>query len=369
MSQATATVTPTPSPVPTATLTPLPTLDAALVQAAANEGLARAQALAGEDELVCLRYEDTDADGAPEWIALVHRSIDAGARLAAYVMDGDTVYALEPAQPKPGAADVGFGQYATCDIAIKDVNADGMPDLAIFGYAEGNETLLHLFTWEETDIGGDYRRLGFFSGDAGIKFADVDGDLEEEIWEGYRVRGAPSLAFYIVFTWENETYGWTSEHYDWYFLDRPQTYPTDAPEFAVVSFYLALNDRDIPGAYALLAPSSRPDYATWALGYATTLRVSIGGVHTISGSTGENHARVAAMVTAWDNDGGVITGRLWDVEWDTIGTDVGMAARVIDGGSAGGLARRLLALASFPFPAPQGELRLPSRGLGRHEVS
>ncbi len=311
--------------MPTATPTLVPTPDPELVQAAADEGLVRAQALAGEDELVCLRYEDTDADGAPEWVALVHQSTDVGARLAAYVLDGEAVYALEPAQPKPGAADVGFGQYATCDIAIRDVNADGMPELAIFGYAEGNQTLLHLFAWEgaDSDAGGAYRRLGFFSGDAGIKFADADGDLEEEIWEGYRVRGAPSLAFYIVFTWENETYGWTSEHYDWYFADRPQTYPTGAPEFAVVSFYLALNDRDIPGAYALLAPSSRPDYDSWALGYATTLRVSVGGVHTISGSTGENYARIAAMVTAWDNEGGVITGRLWDVEWDTIGTDAG----------------------------------------------
>jgi hypothetical protein len=318
-----ATATPVPSPIPTAT--PQPTPVPALAQATVDEGMARAQALASEDDLVCLRYEDTDIDGVPEWVALIHGSSATGGRLSAFILDGEAVYALEPAQPKPGDADVGFGQYPTCDLDVRDVNADGTPELAIFGYADGNKTLLHLFAWEagSADTTGEYRRLGFFSGDAGVKFADVDGDLEEEIWEGYRVKGAPNLAFYIVFTWENNTYGWTSEHYDWYYTDRPQTYPTGAPEFAVVSFYLALNDHDVPGAYALLSPSSQPDYDAWALGYVTTLRVSVGGVHTVSGSAEENNARVAAMVTSWDNEGGVITGRLWDVEWDTVRTDAG----------------------------------------------
>ena len=34
-------------------------------------------------------------------------------------------------------------------------------------------------------------------------------------------------------------------------------------------------------------------------------------------------ARVAIMVTAWDNEGGVVAGRLWNVEWDTIRTEGG----------------------------------------------
>jgi hypothetical protein len=119
--------------------------------------------------------------------------------------------------PRPGAADIGFGQYPTCEIVVQDVNADGMPEIAIFGHAEGNITVLHLFTWD----GEDYRRLGFFSGDAGVKFVNTDGGLEEEIWEGFRVRGAPTLVWYIVYSWEDNAYGWTSEHHDWYFADRP----------------------------------------------------------------------------------------------------------------------------------------------------
>lgn len=312
----TPTVTPTPTPTPTPTVVPTP--DPATLLATAEAGLSSVSAQAGEARLICLRYEDTDADGQPEWLALVHREAPQP-RIDAFVLDGEVTHVLQPAPPKPGVADVGFGQYATCDLTVRDVNADGIPEIAILGHAANNETLLHLFAWEGTA----YRRLGFFSGDAGVKFADVDGDLEEEIWEGYRVGGAPSLAWFVVHTWRNGTYGWTSDRYGWYFADRPQAYPTHGPEYVVISFYLALQDRDLPGAHGLLLADSRPPFEAWATGYATTARVSVGGVHTISGTSSENQARVAAMVTAWDNEGGVIVGRLWDVEWDAVRTEGG----------------------------------------------
>jgi hypothetical protein len=212
-----------------------------------------------------------------------------------------------------------LGEYATCELVIRDVNYDGTPDIGVFGHAEGNETMLHLFTWED----GGYRRLGFWSGDAGVTFKDADGDLEEEIWEGYRVAGTPSIAWYVIYTWEQDTYGWTSDAYDWYFDSRPQSYPTQQADTTVVAFYLALNDRDLPGAYNLLSPESRSDYETWAVGYATTLKVSAGSVHEIPAASGETYSRVAAMVRAWDNEGGVILGRLWDVEWETVLTENG----------------------------------------------
>jgi len=268
---------------------------------------------------MCLRYEDVDADGAAEWIALTHLEGLPASRLGAYVLDGDAHYALEAAPPKPGTADVGFGQYATCEIAIRDINADGVVEIAIFGHADGNRTLLHVFAWD----GSGYRRLGFFYGDAGVRIVDVDGDLEEEIWEGHRIQGAPSLVWNVVFTWESGSYGWTSEHYDWYFDDRPQTYPAHGPDYAVISYYLALGDRDLPGAYDLLSTQTRAAYESWALGYATTMRVSAGSAHTIPGTVAEATARVAVMVRAWDNEGGVIVGRLWNVEWDTVRTDAG----------------------------------------------
>lgn len=305
------------TPAPTATATPVTVLDPALPEATASAGLAAVEMKAGR--LVCLRYEDTDADGEPEWLAILHDESGGVGRLHAFVLDGEAAYTLEPAQPEPGLPDVGFGQYATCDVAVRDVNVDGRPEIGIFGHAEGNETLLHLFVWE----GEAYRRLGFFAGDGGVKLVDKDGDAEEEIWEGYRVRAAPSLVWYVVHTWENDTYGWTTEHYDWYFADRPQTYPTHAPEYAVIAYYLAVNDRDLPGAYDLLWPEGRPAYETWALGYATTMQVSVGATHPIPAASGADRARVASMVTAWDNEGGVIIGRLWNVEWDVLRTDGG----------------------------------------------
>ncbi|MGC9522257.1 MAG: hypothetical protein ACP5HG_10325 [Anaerolineae bacterium] len=311
------TLSPTPSPTPTAT--PWPTPDPNAMLGTAEAGQAAVAAALGGAELTCLRYEDMDADGQPEWLALGHQGDASNARLSAFILDEAAVYPLASAQPRPGAPDVGFGQYPTCEVEIRDVNVDGTPEVAIFGHADGNLTLLHLFAWD----GETYRRLGFFSGDAGVRFVDADGDAEEEIWEGHRVAGAPSLAWYIVHTWKDNTYGWTSEHHGWYFSDRPQSYPTHRPEYAVISYYLALNDRDLPGAYDLLLAQERPVYEEWVVGYATTARVSAGSVHTIPAATGETRARVAAMITAWDNERGVIVGRLWNVEWDTVLTDAG----------------------------------------------
>jgi len=318
---------PSPMPAPSSTLpptstaspTPEPAPDPSQLQAAAETGMAALQKAAGEADILCMRYEDTDADGQPEWVALTQRRGSTTNRLDAFVLDNGIVYELPSAQPKPGAPDVGLGEFATCEIEIRDVNVDGIPEIAIFGHAKGNETLLHLFAWEDDG----YRRLGFFAGNAGVSFMDVDGDLEEEIWEGYRMQSAPSIAWYVVYTWENNTYGWTSDTYGWYFDDRPQSYPTHLPDTAVIAFYLALNERDLPGAYELLLPQNRPSYEEWAIGYATTLQVSAGDVHTIPAATGESRSRVSAMVRAWDNERGVLVGRLWNVEWDTALTEDG----------------------------------------------
>ncbi len=319
---ATATIAPSPAPpTPTATLTPtptptpIPTPDVTAIQNLANTGRLTVGTHIGDATLLCLRYEDTTGDGTPEWLAVAHQNTTPP-RLSAFVLTADAYFPLEPASPEAGKSDVGLGQYPTCEVEVRDVNADGRPEIAIFGHADRNETLLHLFAWN----GEGYRRLGFFSGDAGVRFVNLDGDLEEEIWEGYRERSAPSLAWYVIFTWEEQTYGWTTDRYGWYALNRPQTYPTHKPEYAVISFYLALNDRDLPGAYNLLSPQEGRAYETWAHGFATTVRVGVGSVHTIPGTESENSARVAAMVTSWDNEGGVIIGRLWNTEWATVRT-------------------------------------------------
>lgn len=314
----TATFTPaaptsTPAPTPTATPTPVPTPNPALALAEATGGLARVRAQAGDGRVLCVRYEDLDTDGEPEWLALVYQEVEPP-RLSAFVIDGSTPYPLVSAQPAPEKPDVGLGQYPVCELEIRDLNANGVPEIAIFGHADNNEMLLHLFSWD----GDHYRRLGYFAGDAGVRIMEADGDLSAEIWEGYQDSYAPELAWYVIHTWREETYGWTSDRHGWYALSRPQTYPAHKPEYAVISFYLALNDRDIPGAYALLTTQEGRDYASWALGYATTVQVYVGGVHTISGTVTENSARVAAMVTAWDNESGVIVARLWNTEWNTV---------------------------------------------------
>ncbi|MDF1515219.1 MAG: hypothetical protein P1S60_15530, partial [Anaerolineae bacterium] len=51
--------------------------------------------------------------------------------------------------------------------------------------------------------------------------------------------------------------------------------------------------------------------------------IDAGGTHIIPGSETADRARVAAMVTAYDNLGGVVIRRIWNVEWDTVRTDQG----------------------------------------------
>jgi hypothetical protein len=327
----TATAEPTSTPVPptptvTPTATPYPTPDPATLAETAKRGLARVQAAAEDANVVCLRYEDTDGDTEPEWLALTHQP-EAGPRLSAFVLDGDAFYALPAAQPEPGNPDYGLGEYATCEIEVRDVNADGKPEVAIFGHAETNETLLHLYVWEREQ----YRLLGAFQGDAGVFFEDADGDLAEEIIEGHHDTSAPSLAWHVVFTWDGQTYGWTSDRWAWFYLDRPHTYPTHKPIYAVISFYLALDDRDLPSAYALLTETAQASrsYGDWANGYATTLRVNVGAVHQIPGVGDENNARVTTQILSWDNVNGRVIVRTWETIWATIRTAGGW--RLSDG--------------------------------------
>ncbi len=316
--------TPTPTRTPEATIppspSPVPTFSPPELLAVASTGMDRILATAEGRTLVCLRYEDLNADGIPEWLALTYQQ-ETPSNLRAFILDAKTSYTLEPALPKPGAPDVGFGQYAMCEIDIRDINLDGRPDISIFGHAQNNETLLNIFNWDAAN--GQYERLGYFTGDAGVMFVEADGDLAYEIWEGYRIHEAPTLTWYVIHTWQDETYGWTSDRFDWYFQERPRGYPTHGPDFAVIAFYLALDDRDLPGAYELLLPQSRASYETWAVGFATTVRIDVGGAHNIPASVSADRARVAAMVTAYDNEGGTIIKRLWNVEWDTVKTEQG----------------------------------------------
>jgi hypothetical protein len=294
---------------------------------AVDKGMAHVYAAVGEATLVCARHEDTDADGSPEWVVLTHQQ-GAPSRLSAFILDGDAYYALAASQPEPGDPDIGLGEYATCELEVRDINADGRPEIAIFGHTGSNKTLLHLYVWdgrEDTGTTEGYRRLGDFIGTAGVFFEGTDGDLAEEIAVGYREQGAPDLVRYIIHTWDGLTYGWTADRYDWYTLQRPHTYPTHKPVYAVMSFYLALDDRDLPGAFALLTAEAQAaqTYETWALGFLTTVQVQVGDVHLVPAASGETQARVTAMVTAWDNVGGRIVARLWNVEWDTVLTAAG----------------------------------------------
>jgi hypothetical protein len=234
-----------------------------------------------------------------------------------YDADADVWHDLRPLKKEPGKEDFGLGQHPACELDVRDINADGRGEIVIWGYAKTSVGLLHIFAWD----GADYALLGGFEGNAGVRLDNTDGDLADEISVRYDAGGG--LVWEAVHTWDGAHYGWTWERYDWFYLDRPHAYRTDTPERAVISFYLALDDRDIPGAHLLLSGAARAaqPYETWAVGYATTVAAEVGVV--FERERGAGGAVVAAQVLAYDNVDGRIFVTLWDVTWTVVETELG----------------------------------------------
>ncbi len=309
---------PTAPPIPPTPLPPTPTVETAALASQAEAGLEAVQAQAGEAAILSLRYEDLDADGLPEWLAVVQQE---GGTVQGFVLDGETRFPLEATNPRTALADWGLGLYPDCEVRIADLTADGLPEIAIFGHGPRSMTLLHLYTWDGTG----YRLLGSFAGDGGVSIEDGDGDLTAEIVEGYHDSEAEELVWQVIFTWDGQSYGWTSDRWRWFYRQRPHTYPDHTPEQAVIAFYLALNDRDLPAAYRLLsaeAQAARP-YESWACDFNTLLRVDVGDVHLVPGVGTAEARRVAAMLLTWDMLEGEVLVRSWNVEWDVVQTEAG----------------------------------------------
>jgi len=260
-----------------------------------------------EIDPLCIRWEDTDDDGDPEWVGLFLRPTDPP-RLEGFVLDGETWHSLRA----PAEDEQGLGTYPACQLEVRDVNVDGRAELLIRGHTKNGVDLLHIFVWR----GSDYDLLASFRGDAGIEVTDVNGDPPQEVLARYDAgRG---LAWEAIHTWDGSHYGWTWERYGWLYADHPHAYPTDSAERAVISFYLALNDRDLPGAYRLFsaAVEDAEPYETWAAGFDTTLAVEVGSVRRTQGTT--DTATVSAQVRSYDNLDGYVVGRLWDVTWTVV---------------------------------------------------
>lgn len=310
----TATFTPvppptdTPVPTPTFTPTPAPTLAPAVVSTSITSVRTRAAQAGVEPH--CLRLEDTDADGQGEWVGLYLYPADPP-ELRGFVLDGDTWHDLLPTEGDE--EDGTLGQFPTCELEVRDVNADGRVEIAIFGHADRSD-LLHLFSWDE----GRYALLAAFSGEGGIRMANLDGDLSDEVLVRFRPDG--DLVWEVVYTWDGSHYAWTWDRFAWYYLDRPHVYRDDDPLNAVACFYLALDDRDLPGAYGLLSSSAqaaRP-YAEWAAGFNTTLEVEVGAARIVAQEGGR--ATVAAQVRAVDNVEGRVVLTYYAVEWQLLET-------------------------------------------------
>lgn len=298
----TATATPVPSATPTAT--PAPTVDPAVIDKVIAEGATASQQHGIEP--LCLQYADADGDGAAEWLGLYVKPSQPQ-RIGAFVVGNDGTWhelsALDTSR-------YGLGEYAECEIAVRDINADQKPEVLVWGHAAASTTLLHIYAWDGTA----YRLLAPFEGDAGVRLEDLDGQPGEEVVVSYH--RATDLLWEVIYTWDGQNYAWTWDRYGWYYLDRPHAYAAHTPELVVISHYLAINDRDLPGAYRLFsgAAQANQSYDTWCVGYGTTLAIEAGQLHETS-RDGDSSAVVTLQVRAYENAQGQVVGRLWHVAW------------------------------------------------------
>jgi len=296
-------------PTATATLPPsstrAPTVDRTAVASTVEAG--QSAFAARQIDPLCLRREETDDDGELEWVGLFLTPTDP-ARLEGFVLDGGSWHSLRA----PVEDEHGLGAYPACRLEVQDLNVDGRTELLIQGRTRDDVDLLHIFVWREAR----YNLLASFAGNAGIEVANTDGSLEKEIiarWEA-----GDGLAWEQVHTWDGTHYGWTWERYSWQYADYPHAYLTDTPEHVTISFYLALADRNLPGAHRMLssAAESSQAYDAWAAGFNTMLSAEVGSIHEIERV--DDAATVSAQVRSYDNLDGYIIGRLWDVTWKVV---------------------------------------------------
>lgn len=263
---------------------------------------------------LCLRQHDTDLDGELEWVGLYLRSTEPP-QLLGFVLDGNAWYDLCPPAGEDEAR--GLGAYPACELETRDINGDGRIEIVVWGRVETNTDLLHIFSWDGTR----YALLGIFEGPGGVRLANETGDTSDQVL--VRLRPENGIAWEIVYAWDGTDYAWVWDRYTWFYPYRPHAYVDDSPLHALASFYLALADRDLPGAFGLLSPAAQAarSYDDWAVGFSTTLDVEVGAPRVVSQE--EGWARVAAQVQAVDNVNGRVVTTLYDVEWQLIDTEAG----------------------------------------------
>ena len=306
--------TPSATAAPPGTLAPptvLPTIDRTALAATVSAGAERISA--ADVRPLCMQWQDVDGDAVAEWVGVYARPAGDG-RLGAFVLDGDAWYELAAiAESK-----YGLGELPVCGLEVRDVNLDGRDEILVWGHAESSIDLLHLFAWNGTA----FELVAYFEGNAGIRLEEGDGQLGEEVVVGHRA--SEDLVWQVVYTWDGVAYGWTWDRHAWFFSARPHVYDTTSPERAVISFYLAIDDRDLPAAFRLLTVAGRAEtaYDLWALGFSTTIGVEASAVREIARNA-DGTGSVSAQVLAYDNVNGRVVATWWDVAWTVVANSDG----------------------------------------------
>jgi len=261
---ATATVAATPrptTPTPVATVS-LPSIDP-LLSSWRAAGM----------EPFCLQLADTDGDGQKEWLGLIEGRGGEVVGIRGFVLDDGRLHMLG-GQGESAASGATLGDDPLCQLSVRDLNADGLAEIAAAGQRQDGSKQLSVFVWDEA---GAYRLVAQFGGSERAELQDDDRNGVAEVVVANRA--GPGVALEEISAWDGRQYVSSFSRY----VQAPAfqgVLPSGTPEQALIGFYLSLQRQDMAAAYEFLSPAmrQRQGYEPFLLSAAAVARFDLGEV-------------------------------------------------------------------------------------------
>jgi len=225
-------------------------------------------------EPFCLQLADTDGDGQKEWLGLIEGRGGDVVGIRGFVLDGGRLNMLG-GQGTGMTGGVTLGDDPVCQASVRDLNADGLVEIAVAGQRQDGSKQLSIFVWDDA---GSYRLIAQLGGSERADLVDDDHNGVAEIVVANRF--GPGVWLEEVSAWDGRQYIASSSRY----VQAPAfqgALPSSTPEQALIGFYLSLQRRDMAAAYEYLSPAmrQRQGYEPFLLSAAAVERFDLGEVH------------------------------------------------------------------------------------------
>jgi hypothetical protein len=190
-----------------------------------------------------------------------------------------------------------LGETPFAELTARDLNGDGLTELAVLGGVGAHSTVLSIFRWN----GSGYSLLEEFFGDSGIGLTDLDGDGIDEVVIGMRHYDRAQLRHDTVMRWIGSAY--VADYSRWSFTFDPSL--ADYPESSVLQYYLHIADHRYRAAYDLLGGGmqSSQSFADFERGFAGTRDVRVEDLEVTREDDAEATVRVS--ISSVEVDGSV----------------------------------------------------------------